>query len=51
MNPQLDSLFFISLWAWMRAHPDCEFDEFSRAISRIIARLAQARAQQEARPS
>ena len=49
MNP--DSLFFVALWAWMRAHPDCEFDEFNAAISRIIDRIAQARAQQEAQPS
>ncbi len=49
MNP--DSLFFVALWAWMRAHPDCDFDEFNRAISRIIDRLARSGALSEERPS
>lgn len=50
MNPNLDSLFFVALWAWMRAHPDCTYDEFNRAISRILDRMAQARAQHQAQP-
>lgn len=51
MNPNLDSLFFVALWAWMRAHPDCDFDEFNGAISRIIDRLAKAGAFADGRPS
>lgn len=45
-----DTLFFVALWSWMRAHPGCEFDEFDDAINRILDRLAKsrARAQQEA---
>jgi len=48
-----DPLFFVALWAWMRANPGCEFDEFDDAITRILERLAmaRARAQQEAPPS
>lgn len=33
------SLFLVALWAWMRAHPDANFDEFSAAAARI-GRLA-----------
>lgn len=51
MNPNLDSLFFVALWAWMRAHPDCDFDEFNGAIRRIIDRLAKAGVRTEAQPS
>lgn len=50
MNPCIDSLFFIALWAWMRAHPTCTFDEFNAAISRIIERLAAACATQVPTP-
>ena len=48
-----DPLFFVALWAWMRANPGGEFDEFDDAITRILERLAmaRARAQQEAQPS
>lgn len=51
MNPNLDSLFFVALWAWMRAHPNCQFDEFNQAISRIIDRMARTGAHHEAQPS
>lgn len=51
MNHSPDILFFVALWAWMRAHPDCDFDEFTRAISRILDRLAKAGAQSKALPS
>lgn len=49
MNPE--SLFFVALWSWMRAHPDCDFDEFDRAIHRIIEGLARSSAFSEEQPS
>ena len=33
-------LFFLALWAWMRAHPTCDFEEFTQAIDRILAQVA-----------
>lgn len=39
MKPDLNSLFFVALWAWMRAHPTCHFDDFNQAISRIIDQM------------
>ena len=53
MNSNADTLFFVALWAWMRAHHDGDFDSFSAAMGRILDRIAKARAsaQQEAPPS
>ena len=42
MNPDSNILFFVALWAWMRAHSDCDFDEFNRATIRIIDQIARA---------
>ena len=37
----LDTLFFVTLWAWMRAHPGADCDEFIAATARAV-RLIEA---------
>lgn len=34
------SLFLVAIWAWMRANPDCDFDEFDAAATRALDLLA-----------
>lgn len=40
------NLFFIVLWAWMRANPHAEFDEFCRAMNRTLDLFAKRAASQ-----
>jgi hypothetical protein len=34
------NLFFIALWAWMKANPHAKFDEFCHAMHRALGLLA-----------